>query len=87
MSIFDWLTGGSKQKSRDVARDRLQLVLVQDRVNLSPQNMSELKDELIAVISKYVEIDRQHIDISLTKSGRQSRLTADIPVLGARQRY
>lgn len=87
MSIFDWLTGGSKQKSRDVARDRLQLVLVQDRVNLSPQNMSELKDELITVISKYVEIDRQHIDISLTKSGRQSRLTADIPVLGARQRY
>jgi cell division topological specificity factor len=87
MNIFKWLTGNSEPKSRDIARDRLQLVLVQDRVNLSPQKMSELKDELIAIISKYVEIDQQHIDISLTKSGRQSRLTADIPVLGARSRY
>jgi cell division topological specificity factor len=84
MNIFNRLLGRREPSSREVARDRLQLVLVQDRVNLSPDKMTELKDELIKIISKYVEIDRDGIDISLTKSGRQSRLTANIPIVGAR---
>ncbi|RME76118.1 MAG: cell division topological specificity factor MinE [Chloroflexi bacterium] len=82
--FFSWLPGQKKTNSRDVAKDRLQLVLVQDRVNLSAQQIGEMKDELIEVISRYVEIDRDGIDITLTRSGRQSRLTADIPILGAR---
>jgi cell division topological specificity factor len=85
MNILSWLLGRKEPSSRDVAKDRLQLVLVQDRVNLSPQKMDQMKDELIAVISKYVEIDQNGIDISLAKTGRMSRLTANIPVLGARQ--
>jgi cell division topological specificity factor len=72
--------------SREIAKDRLRLVLVQDRVNLSSEKMNELKDDLIKVISKYVEIDRDGIEISLTQSARQSRLTANIPVVGARQK-
>jgi cell division topological specificity factor MinE len=46
--------------------------------------MNRMKDDLIQVISKYVEIDEDGINISLTKSGRQSRLTADIPVVSTR---
>ncbi len=77
--------GRNKPKSRELAKDRLQLVLVQDRINLAPDQMDRLKDELIQVISKYVEIEQDGIDISFAKSGRQSRLTANIPVLGSRQ--
>lgn len=84
MSIINRLLGRKQEDSRQVAKNRLQLVLVQDRVNLPPEKMSELKDELIKIISKYVEIDRDGIDISLSKDGRHSRLTADIPVLGMR---
>lgn len=86
MNIFNRLLGRREPSSREVAKDRLQLVLVQDRVNLSPDKMTELKDELIKIISKYVEIDQDGIDISLTKSGRQSRLTANIPIVGARHK-
>ena len=86
MNIFNRLLGRREPSSRKVARDRLQLVLVQDRVNLSPDKMTELKDELIKIISKYVEIDQDGINISLTKSGRHSRLTADIPIVGARHK-
>jgi cell division topological specificity factor len=65
----------------------LQLVLVQDRVNLPAGKMNQLKDELIKVISKYVEIDQEGIEISLTGgSGREQRLTANIPVVGSRQK-
>lgn len=72
---------GQKGNSGSVAKNRLQLVLVHDRVNLSPGKMDELKDELIQVISRYVEIDRDGIDISLTENNNQSRLTAHIPLL------
>lgn len=86
MNIFNRLLGRAEPTSRDIAKDRLRLVLVQDRVNLSSEKMNELKDDLIKVISKYVEIDRDGIEISLTQSARQSRLTANIPVVGARQK-
>ncbi len=85
MNLFQRLLGYQEPKSRDVAKDRLQLVLVQDRVNLSPERMNQLKDDLIQVISKYVEIEQDGIEISLAKSGRHSRLTADIPVVGSRE--
>jgi len=85
MNFLNRLLGRHQNKSGAVAKNRLQLVLVQDRVNLSPARMEQLRDELIQVISKYVEIDKEGIDISLTNTNRQSRLTAHIPVLGTRQ--
>jgi cell division topological specificity factor len=86
MNLLNRLLGRGEPTSREIAKDRLRLVLVQDRVNLSAEKMNELKDDLIKVISKYVEIDRDGIEIALTQSARQSRLTANIPVVGARQK-
>ena len=84
MSWINALFGRREPTSRDIAKDRLRLVLVQDRVNLSPQLLQALKDELISVISKYVELDEDNMVVNFTHSNRQSRLTADIPVIGAR---
>ena len=84
MSLFDRLLGRQKPTSREIAKNRLQLVLVQDRVNMSPQLLQTLKDELITVISQYVEIDVDGMEVTFTRSKRKSRLTADIPVIGAR---
>jgi cell division topological specificity factor len=86
MNAFQRLIGRKQTSSREVAKNRLQLVLVQDRVNLPAGKMDQLKDDLIQVISKYVEIDQGGIEISLTGNGRQHRLTANIPVIGARHR-
>ncbi len=72
--------------SREIAKNRLQLVLVHDRVDLSPHRLQVLKDELIAVISKYVEIDVEGVQVSLNQNGRQCRLTADMPVLSGQPR-
>jgi cell division topological specificity factor len=86
MNALQRLFGGKQTSSRQVAKNRLQLVLVQDRVNLPAGKMNQLKDELIQVISKYVEIDQEGIEISLTGNGRQQSLTANIPVTGTRPR-
>ena len=79
MRIFRRLRSKSPS-SREVARERLQLVLVHDRTQISPQLLETLKDELIAVISKYVAIDTEGVDITFTQSRRESRLQADIPL-------
>ena len=86
MSLFDRFFGRREPTSREIAKNRLQLVLVQDRVNMSPQLLQTLKDVLFAVISNYVEIDVDGMEVTLHQSRRQSRLTADIPVVRARVR-
>ena len=85
MNALQRLIGRKQPTSREIAKNRLQLVLVHDRVNLPGGKMNQLKDELIQVISKYVEIDQNGIEIFLTGNDRQQRLTANIPIAGARK--
>ncbi len=67
--------------SAKVAKERLQLVLAHDRAFLSPTELELLKDEIIAVISKHISIDRPHVEFSLSRGPEGTRLVADIPVL------
>jgi cell division topological specificity factor len=64
----------------------LQLVLVHDRANISPGLLETLKDEIIAVISKHLEIDRAGVQITFTQNRSESKLVADIPLLDGRRR-
>jgi cell division topological specificity factor len=86
MRFLDRLFGRQEPTSRQVAKDRLQLVLVHDRVNISPAMLDTMKDEMIKVISKYVEIDPDGVEVTFSQSKRQSRLTADIPIVGPARR-
>jgi cell division topological specificity factor len=87
MRFLERLIKSKSQSSRQVAKERLQLVLVHDRTQISPQLLQVLKDEIIAVISKHVAIERDGVDITFTQSRRESRLQADIPLKSrARQR-
>ncbi len=68
--------------SADKARDRLRLVLINDRTDLSASAMDNLKDDLLEVLSRYIQIDPKSIKIDITQEGRQQRLIADIPISG-----
>jgi cell division topological specificity factor len=78
-SLIEWLTG-QKPKSAGQAKDRLKLVLINDRTDLTPAEMETLKNELLAVISKYIPIDPNGVNISMSQEGREHRLLADIPL-------
>ena len=84
--LFNFLRGRQEPTSRDVAKQRLQLVLVHDRANISPGLLETLKDEIITVISKHLEIDRKGVQITFTQNRNESRLVADIPLLDGRRR-
>lgn len=77
---------GRETNSARQAKERLKLVLVHDRTDLSPGVLQVLKDDLIQTISRHVEIDPGAVRIEMAQDGREQRLIADIPLRPIRQR-
>lgn len=81
MGFFDFFIRNKKSKgSKDIAKDRLKLVLVHDRASMSPEIMEALRRELIEVISKYVDVDSSNIEVELNNHNNQATLVANIPI-------
>ncbi|MBQ7594436.1 MAG: cell division topological specificity factor MinE [Synergistaceae bacterium] len=82
MDFFKKFFGGDKDSSGQVAKDRLRIVLMHDRTDITPQLLEDLRDEIIDVLTKYMEIDEKKIDISLDKDDQRAvALVANIPVI------
>ena len=75
-----------KASGRNIAAQRLRLVLTHDRANISPGMLEVLKDEIIAVISKHLDIDTEKVVVQITEDDRETRLVADIPIRTNRTR-
>ena len=75
-----------KKNTGTVARDRLKLLLVSDRANCSPELMEQIKNEIIQVLSKYMEIDTEGLEVQVTQTesdlgdGSVPALIANIPI-------
>ena len=83
MGLFEMF---KKKNTGSVAKDRLKLLLVSDRANCSPDVMEQIKNDIINVISKYMDIDVQGLDIQITQTESQEgngsvpALIANIPI-------
>ncbi|MDO4733401.1 MAG: cell division topological specificity factor MinE [Bacillota bacterium] len=66
--------------SKTMAKERLRLVLVHDRLDMSETMMEELRTDLIATIGKYMEIDQEALEVSLSRDDDGVALVANIPV-------
>ena len=81
MKLMDFF---KKKSSKDVARDRLKLLLVSDRASCSTEIMEAIKNDIIQVISKYMVIDTEGLDIQITMAegdnGSLPVLFANIPI-------
>ena len=81
-----------KKSSGDVAKDRLKLLLISDRANCSPEIMEAIKNDIIKVITKYMDIDSEGLDIQITQTeseggnGSVPVLCANIPVRDMKKR-
>lgn len=79
-----------EESSKNVAKERLKLVLVHDKANVSPQFLEMVKGEIIKVIEKYMEIDESCLEMELTKIKSEEgdrvvpMLTANIPILNVK---
>ncbi len=86
MSLLARISGGSRRSSATKAKERLQLVLIHDRSGISPGKLDLLKDDLITVISRHVEVDQSMVEVSLSNDRDQQVLVANIPLASGRAR-
>jgi cell division topological specificity factor len=75
------LFGGGGTSSAKEAKERLRIVLIHDRTDISPQLLENLRVEMIAVLTKYMDIDESKIEMDLDHDERAVALVANIPVL------
>lgn len=85
--MFDFFKffGKEESSSKNIAKERLKLVLIHDRADVSPKFLDMIKGDIIKVISDYMEFDADEIDIRITKvqdgdSEFSSALVANIPI-------
>lgn len=85
--MLDFFKFFSKEdnRSKDIAKERLKLVLIHDRANVSPKFLEMVKGDIIKVISNYMEIDEKGFDIRLSRIEQEednytSALIANIPI-------
>ena len=74
------LFGKDASCSKDVAKERLRLVLVHDRADTSPQFMEGLKDDMIKVISNYMDINEETMEVRFAHTENSVALIANIPI-------
>lgn len=76
-----------RKSSKEVAKDRLKILLISDRVNCSTETLEMIKHDIVNVISKYMKIDTNSMEIQISKTPSQTRgsynpvLNANIPII------
>lgn len=73
-----------EESTKDVACNRLKFVLMQDRTNLTPELMDRMRKELVELLSRYVEMDKEALELGFEQEGNQMALMLSIPVLRAK---
>jgi len=74
----------AEETSKESACNRLRVVLMQDRTNLNPHLLEKMRKELIELLSKYVEMDKEALELNFEQEGEQMALMLSIPVLRAK---
>ncbi len=69
-----------RESSKDVAKNRLKLVLIQDRMGIEPETMEILKKDLIALLSRYFEISKVGLQMDLHREDESIALVANVPI-------
>ncbi|MBC5629815.1 cell division topological specificity factor MinE [Clostridium sp. NSJ-6] len=81
----------NKVTPKEVAKDRLRLILIHDRGSLAPEMLDKIREEILEVISKYIEIDGEDVDISFNRAEDEEgnsgpALVANIPIKNLKSR-
>ena len=81
MQVLNWFFRLKDDSARTTAKDRMRLMLIDDRLELPPDRLSSLEEELVAVVSRYSEVDRETTRFDLQQYERRAALIANFPLL------
>ena len=75
--LFPW---NNNSNSRNEAKSRLKLIIAHDRASINPDIMQAMRQEILDVVARYVEVDREEVEFSLSNDRRLTSLTANLPI-------
>ncbi|MEO1671299.1 MAG: cell division topological specificity factor MinE [Cyanobacteria bacterium J06631_2] len=75
--LFPWNKNGN---SRNHAKSRLKLIIAHDRASINPDMMEAMREEILDVVARYVEVNRDEMQFSLSNDQRMTSLTANLPI-------
>ena len=80
MGVFEFMVGRKKPTPGEMAKERLKVVLVHDRLKVNPEVLEMIRAEVLSVISKRLEVDEQQMQVLLTREGGADKLQTDVPI-------
>lgn len=78
--MLDLLFGANTKSSKTTAKDRLQFILMHDRADISPHVMEQIRQDILAVLSKHLDIDETQLEVNLERAEGTVALVANIPI-------
>ncbi|NLJ83324.1 MAG: cell division topological specificity factor MinE [Halanaerobiaceae bacterium] len=80
MDFLRSLTRSDSGSSKDIAKERLQFILIHDRIKLTPEEMDSLKQDMLDVLSKYINVDDRGIRMAVDRIDGVTALVANFPI-------
>ena len=75
--LFPW---NNNANSKDRAKSRLKLIIAHDRASINSDMLTAMREEILDVVARYVEVDREEMEFSLSNDQRMTSLTANLPI-------
>ncbi len=80
LELLEQIFNSRSRSSRQDAKQRLRLILAYDRAALTPSTLDLMRQEIIAVVSKYVELDTEALEFEITGEAGAAALVANLPI-------
>ncbi len=80
MGVFGFMNGRKKLTPGELAKERLKVVLVHDRIKINPALLDLIRADLLTAISQRLEVDEQNVEIALAREDRWDKLYANVPI-------